>query len=327
MAGDLEDPGQLAALAAARAHNREIIVIASNQAGARLAMNLILSLQAQGIANYIWLTDDPTYCKALFHSPLRVACGWSSYLSVRRRPACVSLSGAHLLSAWTNAGASVVVQVARELVRQGQLALPRRSQPVARPRALPQQARGSGLQPAVPGHGLHGAGAQTPHRAQIGPHRRRPPSQPLRPRRSTPPPHPSNHPPLTLAQENFYRHLKTGVAARHNLFFQREGEGISSLNIGFIYCQNCSHSGRGQWVLDETLRRIEGLLGLPQPESFFQPFVNAGLMDKARGGEAGAVAASRLVHSASHQLPVCTQSLRLAVRTLRGGVRAAAANA
>ena len=83
MAGDLEAPGQLAALAAARSHNKEIIVIASNAAGARLAFNLVLSLQAQGIAHYIWLTDDPTYCKALYFGPLRVACAWSSYLSVR----------------------------------------------------------------------------------------------------------------------------------------------------------------------------------------------------------------------------------------------------
>lgn len=83
MAGDLEAPGQLAALAAARSHNKELIVIASNAAGARLAFNLVLSLQAQGIAHYIWLTDDPTYCKALYFGPLRVACAWSSYLSVR----------------------------------------------------------------------------------------------------------------------------------------------------------------------------------------------------------------------------------------------------
>jgi hypothetical protein len=79
----LESPEQLEQLAAARSHNKEIIVIASNAAGARLAFNLILSLQAQGIAHYIWLTDDPIYCKALFFSPLRVACAWSSYLAVR----------------------------------------------------------------------------------------------------------------------------------------------------------------------------------------------------------------------------------------------------
>ena len=92
MAGDLETPGQLEKLAAARSHNKEIIVIASNGAGAKLAFNLVLSLQAQGIAHYIWLTDDPTYCKALFFSPLRVACAWSSYLAVRVScKACVSI--------------------------------------------------------------------------------------------------------------------------------------------------------------------------------------------------------------------------------------------
>jgi hypothetical protein len=83
IAGDLELPGQLERLAAARSHNKEIIIVASNAAGARLAFNLVLSLQAQGIAHYIWLTDDPTFCKALHFSPLRVACAWSSYLAVR----------------------------------------------------------------------------------------------------------------------------------------------------------------------------------------------------------------------------------------------------
>jgi hypothetical protein len=92
MAGDLETPGQLERLAAARSRNKEIIVIASNAAGARLAFNLVLSLQAQGIAHYVWLTDDPTYCKALHFSPARVACAWSSYLSVRRLANWLSFS-------------------------------------------------------------------------------------------------------------------------------------------------------------------------------------------------------------------------------------------
>jgi lysine/ornithine N-monooxygenase len=82
IAGDLESPGQLEQIAAARSYNKEIIVIASNQAGAKLAFNLILSLQAQGISHYIWLTDDPTYCKALHYSPLQVACATTSYLAV-----------------------------------------------------------------------------------------------------------------------------------------------------------------------------------------------------------------------------------------------------
>lgn len=96
MAGDLEQPGQLEKLAAARAHGKEIILIASNAAGAKLAFNLLLSLEAQGLSNYVWLTDDPTYCHALFYGPLRVACAWSSYLSVRFCASC-SLS-CHLCS-------------------------------------------------------------------------------------------------------------------------------------------------------------------------------------------------------------------------------------
>ena len=82
MGGDLEEPGELEALAKARSYKKEIIVIASNLAGAKLAFNLVLALQAQGIAHYIWLTDDPTFCKALYYSHLRVACAWSSYLLV-----------------------------------------------------------------------------------------------------------------------------------------------------------------------------------------------------------------------------------------------------
>jgi hypothetical protein len=83
MAGDLERPGQLEQLVARRSHNKEIILITSNSSGARLAFNLLLSLHAQGIYHYIWITDDPMLCKALYYGPLRVACGWTSYLAVR----------------------------------------------------------------------------------------------------------------------------------------------------------------------------------------------------------------------------------------------------
>lgn len=83
IAGDLEDPAQLEAIAKARSYNKEIIVIASNAAGAKITFNLLLSLQAQGISHVVWLTDDPTYCKALFYSPLRVACAHTTYLRVR----------------------------------------------------------------------------------------------------------------------------------------------------------------------------------------------------------------------------------------------------
>jgi hypothetical protein len=82
IAGDLEDQSQLEAMAKARSYKKEIIIIASNAAGAKISFNLLLSLQAQGISHVVWLTDDATFCKALYYSPMRVACAHTSYLQV-----------------------------------------------------------------------------------------------------------------------------------------------------------------------------------------------------------------------------------------------------
>ncbi|NJR42045.1 MAG: hypothetical protein HC767_04705 [Akkermansiaceae bacterium] len=78
----MEDPAQLEAIAKARSYKKEIIIVASNGAGAKITFNLLLSLQSQGISHVVWLTDDPTYCKALHYSPMRVACAHTSYLQV-----------------------------------------------------------------------------------------------------------------------------------------------------------------------------------------------------------------------------------------------------
>jgi hypothetical protein len=51
---------------------------------------------------------------------------------------------------------------------------------------------------------------------------------------------------------------------------------LPSVNIGLMYCQNCTAGGRAQWVLDESLRRIESLLDLPRPSDFFAPMVASG---------------------------------------------------
>lgn len=53
---------------------------------------------------------------------------------------------------------------------------------------------------------------------------------------------------------------------------------MTSLNIGFIYCRNCAPGGRAQWVLKDTLHRIERLLELPNPQSFFAPMLEAGVL-------------------------------------------------
>ena len=51
---------------------------------------------------------------------------------------------------------------------------------------------------------------------------------------------------------------------------------LGAVNIGWIYCQNCAPGGRAQWVLDESLRRIEDLLNLTSPTAFFEPMVASG---------------------------------------------------
>jgi len=78
--GDLEQPGELEALAASRAFNGELIILASNLAGTALGLNLVLSLQAQGISHVIWLTDDPAHCAALHLSPARVTCAHTTFM-------------------------------------------------------------------------------------------------------------------------------------------------------------------------------------------------------------------------------------------------------
>jgi hypothetical protein len=47
------------------------------------------------------------------------------------------------------------------------------------------------------------------------------------------------------------------------------------VNIGLIYCQGCARGGRAQWVLNEALRRIEALLALDEPSTFFVPMLNS----------------------------------------------------
>jgi hypothetical protein len=53
---------------------------------------------------------------------------------------------------------------------------------------------------------------------------------------------------------------------------------LPSVNIGYIYCQQCAVGGRSVWVLEEALRRMKALLDLPAPEAFFQPMVDAGVL-------------------------------------------------
>lgn len=55
---------------------------------------------------------------------------------------------------------------------------------------------------------------------------------------------------------------------------------LPSVNIGYIYCQNCTASGRGVWVLEESLRRIEELLNLPEPSAFFKEMLASGTLEK-----------------------------------------------
>ncbi|KAK3259243.1 hypothetical protein CYMTET_31751, partial [Cymbomonas tetramitiformis] len=58
----------------------------------------------------------------------------------------------------------------------------------------------------------------------------------------------------------------------HPLTLQAEGGSLHGLNIGFIYCQNCAVDGRGQWVLQETVDRIEGYLDLENINDVYSPY-------------------------------------------------------
>jgi hypothetical protein len=55
---------------------------------------------------------------------------------------------------------------------------------------------------------------------------------------------------------------------------------LPSVNIGYIYCQNCTKGGRSVWVLEESLRRIEELLDLPEPSKFFDEMLSTGVLQK-----------------------------------------------
>jgi hypothetical protein len=59
-----------------------------------------------------------------------------------------------------------------------------------------------------------------------------------------------------------------------------EVQQLPAVNIGYIYCQNCTANGRSVWVLEETLRRIEELLDLPEPSAFFDEMMATGVLEK-----------------------------------------------
>lgn len=89
---------------------------------------------------------------------------------------------------------------------------------------------------------------------------------------------------LHCMQGDVYQYLQSQRFAKSNLVFQREGGPLTSVNIGLIYCRDCALGGRGQWVLDETLKRIEQLLELPDPQAFFAPMIAAGILSEVRRG-------------------------------------------
>ena len=80
LAGDLEAPGQLERVAEQRSWNRELVFTAVNAGGAKMAINWVLSLRAQGIEHSLVITDSPGLCKALFFSDARISCAWTSFL-------------------------------------------------------------------------------------------------------------------------------------------------------------------------------------------------------------------------------------------------------
>ena len=64
-----------------------------------------------------------------------------------------------------------------------------------------------------------------------------------------------------------------------NLKKDLEMQQLPSVNIGYIYCQNCSANGRSVWVLEESLRRIEELLNLDKPAAFFDRMLASGVLE------------------------------------------------
>jgi hypothetical protein len=55
---------------------------------------------------------------------------------------------------------------------------------------------------------------------------------------------------------------------------------LPSVNIGYKYCQNRIANGRSVWGVEESLRRKEELLNLPEPSDFFDEMIATGEFEK-----------------------------------------------
>ena len=77
--GDLEQPGELAAAAAARAYKGELILTYGNEAGTAWIANLIFSLRAAGIDHSLVIVMNDNHCRALHRPPWMISCAWSSW--------------------------------------------------------------------------------------------------------------------------------------------------------------------------------------------------------------------------------------------------------
>jgi hypothetical protein len=57
---------------------------------------------------------------------------------------------------------------------------------------------------------------------------------------------------------------------------------LPSVNIGYIYCQDRIANGRSVWVVEESLRRKEELLNLPEPSEFFDEMIATGELENLK---------------------------------------------
>ena len=77
--GDLEQPGELAKAAKARAYRGELILTYGNEAGTAWIANLIFSLRAAGIDHSLVIVMSDEHCKSLNRAPWMISCAWSSW--------------------------------------------------------------------------------------------------------------------------------------------------------------------------------------------------------------------------------------------------------
>lgn len=181
--GDLELPGQLEAAVAARSwrpgqgERRELVLTYANEIGTAWVANMVLSLRSVGIEHSLVISTSGTHCDALFSSPQRISCGWTSW----QVPGCARKNAVRTL--WYLRHHYMV-----RLIALGVNTL------------------------ALDGD-------------------------------------------ITL-QGNPYAVLKALPLSRHTLLYSLDHRNMcDEVNIGFMYCNNCSDGGRAQWIVRETIRR------------------------------------------------------------------------